>query len=215
MKRPDYITAGYNGIAIVDDLGALTPFFGAGISCKVLRRRLSHDFNALAEALGGTLPPRLDGKARVRMFDREELRDEARLMPGPAREAAEFIAARDMHPLSSAFRGLHLRVVETYGAGARVHRFHADAGPVLSCTYAGAVTEYVQGARVLRAEKNAHNELSYVLAPNAPVLSLANGDLALQAGLATGGPYGAFIHRAPAPAKAGSAPRLVLIGFPR
>ena len=215
MKTPDYIPADYRRIKVVSSLSELfnTPFGGPdGVNSVAVSRRLSADFNVLAQAFGDAFDLRTE-KMKLE-YSRPALHD-ALYALGCHQEDAAGIILDDMKALEENGVNPRLRVISSAGYNFRVaYSFHediekkTDMGRFLSC-YFGSTTEWLRNEDAVPK-----NQFEYKKKPEALIYSFHNGDFWKHAPRNQKGIL-PFIHRAaPLPQKDVNTP-LENINLPR
>jgi hypothetical protein len=186
---------------------------GRDHNAVLLPRRLSGDFNALAQALRA-MDADYEGK-RYREMDYDALAATGPLADAGAEEARQHILA-DMRMTRAYQRGTFwfgrrlatgLRVITNYNLAA-IEGFHKDGRPRLCCCYNAPATEGIRDQDAVALQGPLRGNV-YGIKEGARPFAFAPGDLWYQFG---GGspkkrPY--FIHRGPS--SAGAAPRLMMI----
>lgn len=221
MEALDYIPKDYNRILVV---GSLADFFNTqftpAVNCILHPRRLSGDFNALAQAIARDawkMDSRESYDFTLPHF--EAATKKLRRANDGAGAAAKIVLA-DMKTMMKRHhrKDISLRFIKekAYAAASTdVKNFHADnvdypLGRIL-CAYNDPVTEFIRNEDAVKLERG-----EYSAREGAPVYGFASGDLWRQTGRQS--QYDPesykglepFIHRAPR-WRAGNAPRLLLV----
>jgi hypothetical protein len=198
VPKPDYVPDNYPRIETVATLPRLAhDFYDGAVNCRLLPRRLTEDFTALAAHLEKVRPPRHG----LSLFDARDLQSGRPAMTDAVRAAADVVIA-DIAAMDRMLRRrTHLRLIHAYPDPV-AYEFHGDpANRVVLCTYLGATTEGLRNDQVATTRYEYLRQAD-IHAPvctakdGADIFSFRPGDIAVHAGV-SGNEVAPFLHRAP------------------